>query len=77
MIAVNCRLNKDGKDISELGEHRRYRLEILDNGNIIYTKTGCNQVSFSHFMLRSNAGLVDGPAPEEEPEKEVKHNYVI
>ena len=77
MTAVNCRLHRNGKDISELGEHRRYRVEILDNGKVIYSKAGCNQITFSHFMFRSNAGLADGPPPEDEPDKEVKHNYVI
>ena len=75
--SVNCRLYRNGKDISELGEHRRYRFEILDNGKVIFTKAGCNQITFPHFMFRSNAGLADGPPPEEEPDKEVKHNYVI
>lgn len=75
--AMNCRLYREGKDITELGEKRRYRIEILDNGKIIYSKQGCNQITISHFNFRSNAGLVDGPPPEEEPDKEVKHNYVI
>jgi len=77
MTAINIKLSKDGKDISEFGDKRHYRLQILDNGKVIYEKLGCNQITLSHFIFRANNGLVDGPAPEDDPEKEMKHNYVI
>ena len=75
--AINVRLLKEGQELSELGQHRRYRFEILDNGKPIYSKAGSNQITLSHFMFRSNQGLPDGPAPSDDPDREVKHNYVM
>ena len=46
----------------------------MDNGQPIYVKKGYNTVNLSHFLLRSNAGLPEGPSQNGE---EVKHNYSI
>ena len=75
MTCLNIRLQKDGQDLNDLGIMRRFHVDILDNGKVIYSKEGNSQIMMSHFMFRSNAGLQDGPA--DEPDKEVKHNYVI
>ena len=76
MTSINLRLQKDGEDFDAQGIHRRFALQILDNGQLIYEKEGENQINLSHFLFRCNQGLPDS-APEDEPEKECKHNYVI
>jgi len=42
MTSVNVRLSKESKELTEISEHRRFRIEILDNGKVFYTKQGCN-----------------------------------
>ena len=74
-ISLNIRLAKDGTDLSETDAvKRQFKLEILDNGKVIYAKEGKNQITLSHFMFRCNQGLKDSSEDENE---EVKHNYVI
>jgi len=75
MTNINIRLLKDGIELSEQGLQRRFDLQLLDNGEVVFSKEGENQVNLSHFLFRCNQGLVDGPSDEEG--KEVKHNYVI
>lgn len=71
--SFNLRLLKNNKDFST--EIRRaFRFEILDNNKVIYCKKGWNSINLSHFMFRANQGL---PETSENPEVEVKHNYVI
>ena len=52
-----------------------FRVDILDNDKPIYSQTGYNQITISHFMFRCNQGLPD--ANEEGKSGEIKHNYVI
>jgi len=42
MSSINIRLQKDGKDLTEHGIQRRFALQILDNGEVIYSKQGEN-----------------------------------
>merc|ERR1739838_125404 len=71
---MNIRLTQNGQDLKEAGHHRHFRLEILDNGKVVYSKMGGNQINLSQFIFRCNAGLKDS---SEDPSEEVKHNYVI
>ena len=50
---------------------------MLDNDKVIFSKEAGNTLTISHFLFRANQGLADGPASEEEPDKEFKHNYVV
>lgn len=52
------------------GLKRLFRLEILDQNKLIYSKEGYNQLTLSHFLFRSSVGLAD-PTPENE--EEAKH----
>ena len=74
MTSMNVRICKDGQELADVGMHKHYRLQILDNGKVVHSKLGCNQITLSHFVFRSNAGLKD---TSDDPEEEVKHNYVI
>jgi hypothetical protein len=49
-------------------------LEILDNNKVIFSKKGYNMMNISHFVFRANAGL---PETSDNPDAEVKHNYVL
>jgi len=69
---MNLRLLKDGKDIKDA--RRAFKFEILDNGKPIFCKDGWNQLNLSHFIFRANQGL---PETSENPDAEVKHNYVL
>lgn len=52
---VNCSLSKDGTPFHDIPDMMKYfRLEILDNGKIIYSKKGWNQINLSHVFFRSN-----------------------
>ena len=42
MTALNIRLQKDGKDLSELDLARAFVFQVLDNGKVIYEKEGTN-----------------------------------
>jgi len=54
-ISMNIRLSKDGTDLSELESVKRhFKLEILDNGKVIHSKEGKNQITLSHFLFRCN-----------------------
>jgi hypothetical protein len=55
--ALNIRLRKDGKDLED--KKRLFRLDVLDQGRVIYTVDGYNQITVSHFMFRTSAGLPD------------------
>ena len=76
MTTINLRLQKDGEDLDALDIHRRFALQILDNGKVIMEKEGENQINLSHFLFRCNQGLTD-TISDDEPDKELKHNYVI
>mmetsp|Transcript_4779 Transcript_4779/g.7209 ORF Transcript_4779/g.7209 Transcript_4779/m.7209 type:complete len:304 (+) Transcript_4779:1450-2361(+) len=71
----NIKMLKGGQefDLVEGLSPKYFRVDILDNGKPIYSMTGYNQVTISHFMFRCNQGLPD----QAEGEEEVKHNYVI
>lgn len=53
-----------------------FRVDVLDNGKCIYSETGYNQITLSHFLFRCSQGLPD-EAPEDDLEAEIKHNYVV
>ena len=55
--AFNIKLLKDGQDFGEAGLQKDIQFDILDNGEVIYSKKGINQINLSHFYFRSNAGL--------------------
>jgi hypothetical protein len=76
--ALNIKLLKSGQEFAQIeGMAPKYfRVDILDNGKPIYSQTGYNQITISHFMFRCNQGLAD-KAEDENPDAEVKHNYVI
>lgn len=77
MCALTLRLLKDGKDLIQIPEMRAaFVLELIDNGKTIISKRGWNMMNISHLLFRANQGLPD-VAPEEDPEAEVKHNYVL
>lgn len=71
--SFNLRLLKNGKEFPE-EVRRAFRFEILDNNKVIYTKKGWNQLNLTHFLFRANQGL---PESSENPDVEVKHNYVL
>ena len=58
---LNIKLLKDGQEFSKIeGMAPKYfRVDVLDNGKPIYSQTGYNQISISHFMFRCNQGLPD------------------
>jgi hypothetical protein len=69
--AFNIRLrNKEGKD---LDSHRLFKLEIFDQGKIIFSEEGYNQITVPHFMFRSSNALPESAAEDEE----TKHLYVM
>ena len=68
---MNIKVLQDG---NEFEDPKYFRVDILDNGLPIYSQTGYNQITISHFMFRCNQGL---PDQAEEEGGEVKHNYVI
>jgi hypothetical protein len=73
IASMNLRLLKDGKDLTK--ECRRaFTFEVLDNGKPIFSKKGWNHLNLSHFIFRANQGL---PETSENPEQELKHNYVL
>ena len=75
VVSLNIRLLKNKVDFgSDNNLLKRFVFQVLDNGHPIFTKTGYNQINLSHFLFRSNHGLLDGPSQNGE---EVKHNYVI
>jgi len=76
--AMNIKLLKGGQEFGSVeGMASKYfRVDILDNGEPIYSETGYNQITLSHFMFRCNQGLPD-EADESDPAVEVKHNYVV
>ena len=75
--AMNIKLLKDGQELGAIEgmDPKYFRIDILDNGETIFTQSGYNQISLSHFLFRSNAGLPDQAG--EEPDAEIKHNYVV
>lgn len=73
-MAMSIRLLKDGEDLST---KRDFIFQVLDNDKVIFEKEAGNTLTISHFLFRANVGLNDGPASEDEPDKEVKHNYVV
>ena len=76
--ALNIKLLKSSQEFAQIeGMAPKYfRVDILDNGKPIYSQTGYNQITISHFLFRYNQGLPD-KAEDENPDAEVKHNYVI
>jgi len=54
--------------------HRDFKLEILDNNKVVFSKKGCNQMNISHFLFRASQGL---PETSDNPDAEIKHNYVL
>ena len=74
---LNIKLLKGGQEFGSVeGMAPKYfRVDILDNGKPIYSVTGYNQITVSHFMFRCNQGLPD--ASEDDSTAEVKHNYVV
>lgn len=54
--AFNIRLRKAASD---LAEKRLFKVEILDQGRVIYSQEGFNQITIGHFMFRSNAALAE------------------
>lgn len=73
IASVNIRLLKNGKDLPR-DVQRAFRFEILDNNKVIFTKKGINSLNLSHVVFRANQGL---PESSEDPNQELKHNYVI
>ena len=41
--------------------NKDFFIEVLDNGELIQKYEGFNQISISHILLKSNAGLVEKP----------------
>lgn len=67
----NIRLkNKDNKDLEQ---HRLFRVEIFDQGKVIFTEEGYNQITIPHFMFRSSNALPESGVDDEE----TKHQYVM
>ena len=56
------------------GSRAAFRLELLDNNEVVLSKKGWNQLNLSHLLLRANQGL---PEQSEDPQQELKHNYVL
>ena len=56
---------------------RYFKVEILDNGKVIYAINGYDQITISHFNYRCNNGLPDTLEEGADPNTEIKHNYVI
>ena len=65
------------QDNKEFETPKYFRVDILDNGKPIYSQTGYNQITISHFMFRCNQGLADQVEVGAEEAGEIKHNYVI
>jgi len=72
--AMNIKMLQDNK---EFETPKYFRVDILDNGKPIYSQTGYNQITISHFMFRCNQGLADQVEEGAEEAGEIKHNYVI
>lgn len=73
IASMNLRLLRNGKDLPTEAK-RAFRFEILDNNKVIYARNGWNMVNISHLCFRANQGL---PETSENPDAELKHNYVI
>lgn len=75
---MNIKMLKGGDEFASIEglKPKYFRVDILDNGNTIFSQTGYNQITISHFMFRCNSGLPDAIGEGEEP-GEIKHNYVI
>lgn len=72
MATISVRLLKNGKDFENV--KRSFKLELLDNGKPIYSKIGLNRINIGHILFRANQGL---PEASDDPNVEIKHNYVI
>ena len=74
---MNIRMMRNGEEFENIEgmKPKYFRVDILDNGKTIFSQTGYNQITISHFMFRNNSGLPD--ANEEGKTGEIKHNYVI
>ena len=75
---MNIRMLKNGEEFNNIEGFapKYFRVDILDNGKTIFSCTGYNQITISHFMFRCNQGLPDALGEGEES-GEIKHNYVI
>lgn len=75
--SLNIKLLKGGEEFSAVEMPPKYfRVDVLDNGKPIFSQTGYDQITISHFMFRCNQGLPD-TAEDQEEGAEIKHNYVI
>ena len=76
LASINVRLSQNAQSFNSLGLLRYFKVQVLDNDEVIFEKKGWNQINLSNFVFRMNQGL---PEKQEEGEEEVeiKHNYVI
>jgi hypothetical protein len=52
---MNIRLKKEGKEFDKIDDFKKlFRVEVLDHGKVIFKREGYNQITISHFMLRSS-----------------------
>ena len=74
---MNIKLLKNGQELSTIEgiPSKYFRVDILDNGKPIYSQTGYNQITISHFQFRCNHGLPDHAG--DDPKTESKHNFVL
>ena len=67
--ALNIRLKRGANDLTE---KRLFKVEVLDQGKVIYQQLGYNQITIGHFMFRSSNALPEASADADE-NTEVKH----
>jgi hypothetical protein len=54
---INVRLMHHSESLNKSGTLRYFKVQILDNDQVVLEKKGWNQINISNFLFRMNAGL--------------------